>query len=65
MVKSLGHSVVAMAGNEAEAVRLNERMKPGLVLMDVRLGRDPDGVHDAERICSKDPFRSSSAQGFQ
>ena len=50
MVKSLGHSVVAMAGNEAEAVRLNQRMKPDRVLMHVRLGRGPDGVHAAERI---------------
>ena len=50
MVKSLGHSVVAMAGNEAEAVRLDARMKPDLVLMDVRLGRGPDGIDTAERI---------------
>jgi CheY-like chemotaxis protein len=50
MVKSLGHSVVAMAGNEAEAVRLDARMKPDVVLMDVRLGRGPDGIDTAERI---------------
>ena len=50
MVENLGHSVVAMASNESEAVRLGIKMKPDVVLMDVRLGHGSDGVNAAKRI---------------
>jgi CheY-like chemotaxis protein len=53
MIKSLGHSVVGMASNEAEAVRLGLKMQPDLILMDVRLGRGPDGIEAANRILKR------------
>jgi CheY-like chemotaxis protein len=53
MVKSLGHAVVAMASNESEAVRLGVKMQPDLILMDVRLGRGPDGIDAAKRILKR------------
>jgi CheY-like chemotaxis protein len=56
MVNSLGHSVVALASNEAEAVRLGAKMKPDLDLMDVRLGGGPDGVDAASHILQQRPM---------
>jgi CheY-like chemotaxis protein len=53
MVKSLGHSVVAMARNESEAVRLGRKLQPDLILMDVRLGRGSDGIDAAKRILQR------------
>jgi CheY-like chemotaxis protein len=53
MIKSLGHSVVGMASNETEAVRLGLKMQPDLILMDVRLGRGPDGIEAANRILKR------------
>jgi CheY-like chemotaxis protein len=49
MLEELGHSVVAIAGSESEALRLSQSKHPNLILMDVRLGRGGDGVNAGTR----------------
>ena len=50
MIEDLGHTVVAIAASEAEAVRLSQAKRPSLILMDVRLGRGGDGINAAHVI---------------
>src|SRR6266446_2154628 len=51
---SLGHEVVGTADNAADAVKATEELKPGLVLMDVRLSGDIDGITAASAIRGND-----------
>jgi CheY-like chemotaxis protein len=55
MLESLGHTVVAIAGSEAEALRLSRSKHPNLILMDVRLGRGGDGINAARTILEQMP----------
>jgi CheY-like chemotaxis protein len=55
MLEGLGHSVVAIAGSEGEAVRLSQAKHPNLILMDVRLGRGGDGINAARAILQEMP----------
>jgi len=49
-VEDLGHVVCGGAATEPEAVSLAGQTKPDIVLMDVRLAGDGDGVTAARRI---------------
>jgi DNA-binding response OmpR family regulator len=49
-VARLGHKVVGMAHTGADAVRLAGELKPGVVLMDIILAGDMDGIEAARRI---------------
>jgi hypothetical protein len=51
-----GFTVVAIATNAAEGIRLAVVEMPDLVLMDIRLGEGPDGV--------RPPLKSFSALEF-
>lgn len=53
-----GHTVVGIAVAAAEAVRLAERERPDLVLMDVRLVGDGDGIEAATEIWRRFSVRS-------
>jgi CheY-like chemotaxis protein len=53
-----GHTVVATAASAADAVRLVERERPELVLMDVRLIGDRDGIEAATEIWQRFKIRS-------
>jgi CheY-like chemotaxis protein len=55
MLETLGHAVVAVAGSEAEAIRLSKSKRPNLILMDVRLGRGGDGINAARKILQQTP----------
>ena len=55
MLEDLGHEVLAIARTEAEAVRLSQSKRPELVLMDVRLGRNGDGINAARAILDNAP----------
>jgi two-component system, response regulator PdtaR len=44
VVRKLGLDVVGSAATAIEAIRIAEQLRPDLVLMDVRLGDDSDGV---------------------
>lgn len=46
----MGHVVVGMSANGEEAVRLAGSQQPDLVLMDIRLEGDMDGIEAARRI---------------
>ena len=50
LVRGCGHTVVAVAGTEAEAVEAAERHRPGLILADINLGPGGDGQQAVARI---------------
>jgi CheY-like chemotaxis protein len=49
-VREMGHRVVAVTGSGERAVRLSRREMPDLVLMDIRLEGEMDGLEAAGRI---------------
>jgi PAS domain S-box-containing protein len=52
-VSRMGHSVVGVTGSGEEAVTLAAAEQPDLVLMDIRLEGEMDGIEAARRIRSK------------
>jgi hypothetical protein len=50
LVAGCGHRVVGVASTEAEAVRLAQATKPGLILADINLGLGGDGTSAVSRI---------------
>ena len=50
LVQNCGHNVVGVATTEAEAVKLAELHKPGLILADINLGIGGDGSSAVARI---------------
>ena len=50
-LKGLGYAVAGTVGTGAEAIRLAVDARPDLILMDVNLGSEPDGIAAAEVIC--------------
>ena len=53
MIKELGHTVVAKAVSGEEAVELAENHQPDLVLMDIRLKGEMDGIEAVTAIREK------------
>jgi two-component system, cell cycle sensor histidine kinase and response regulator CckA len=49
-LKGLGYAVAGSAGTGADAIRLAADARPDLILMDVNLGGEPDGIGAAEVI---------------
>lgn len=49
-LERMGHSVVGVAARGEEAVEKAVELKPDLVIMDVRLEGDMDGIEAARRI---------------
>src|ERR1700710_749214 len=52
-----GFTVLAVATNAAEAIRLAVAETPDLVLMDIRLGEGPDGIAAAAEIIERTGIR--------
>ncbi|MFC4169495.1 response regulator [Teichococcus aestuarii] len=50
LVEACGHRVVGVAASEAQAVRLAQQKRPGLILADVNLGVGGDGITAVNRI---------------
>jgi len=50
MLKRLGYTVVGMAASGEEAVEAIPKAKPDLVLMDIRLQGEMDGIQTAEHV---------------
>ena len=48
----LGYNVIGLAASGAEAIRLASEGNPELILMDVRLQGDIDGIETAKRLKS-------------
>ena len=54
-IGELGGEVVAVAANARDAMRLAEELDPDVVLMDVRLRGQPDGIEAAQVIRRRGP----------
>ncbi|MCH8067993.1 MAG: PAS domain-containing protein [Candidatus Marinimicrobia bacterium] len=52
-LKGLGYTVAATVPSGEEAIQKVEETHPDLVLMDIKLKGDVDGVQAAEKICSR------------
>ncbi|MCQ8240629.1 response regulator [Rhizosaccharibacter radicis] len=50
LVEGCGHRVVGVASTEADAVRIAQDTKPGLILADINLGAGGDGTSAVSRI---------------
>ena len=50
LVAGCGHTVVGVASNEADAVAIAKRTRPGLILADINLGQGGDGTSAVGRI---------------
>jgi len=50
MVKRLGYTVVGTAATGEDAVKQAELLRPDLILMDIHLDGEMDGIHAAEQI---------------
>lgn len=50
MLKRLGHQVLAAVGTGQEAINAFRRQRPDLVLMDIRLDGDLDGIETAKLL---------------
>lgn len=50
IVEEMGHHVVGTAGRERRSVAMAEELKPGLVLADIKLEGDGDGISAAQAI---------------
>ncbi len=50
LVQSCGHRVIGVAATEADAVRMAELNRPGLILADINLGAGGDGTSAVARI---------------
>ena len=55
-VGELGGQVVAVAVSAGDAMRLAEELQPDVVLMDVRLRGEPDGIEAAHMIQRRGPM---------
>jgi len=50
LVTEMGHTIIGMAADQAEAVELAKKMAPGLVLTDIDLGSGGSGLLAAQEI---------------
>jgi PAS domain S-box-containing protein len=50
---SLGYQVAGLTGSGEQALALTEQLRPDLILMDIRLGGEMDGIRAAELICRR------------
>jgi two-component system, response regulator PdtaR len=57
-LRGAGHEVVGTAASATEAVHITERERPDLVLMDVRLIGERDGIEAATEIWLRFSIRS-------
>lgn len=58
VVAKLGHEVVGSAATADDAIKLADEMRPDLVLMDIRLSDDSDGIVAATIIRQRYDIRS-------
>jgi CheY-like chemotaxis protein len=53
LLQALGHAVVGIAVSANQAVKLAESEQPDVVLMDIRLNGDRDGIEAADEIYTR------------
>lgn len=54
LVESAGHQVLGQAKTGEEAIEMQQRLKPDLVLLDILMG-EMDGITALQRIMQQDP----------
>jgi DNA-binding response OmpR family regulator len=59
-----GHTVVGVAGRTRRAVRLADRHRPDLAIVDMMLEIDLDGVHTATELARRHAVRILITTGF-
>jgi two-component system, response regulator PdtaR len=64
LLRELGHRVVAIVGTGEEAISSAERHKPDLIVMDVRLDGDVNGIEAALEIRKRLGIRSILFSGY-
>jgi len=64
LVEGCGHRVVGVATSEAEAVRLMQAERAGLILADVNLGRGGNGISAVRRILETMPVPVIFVTGY-
>jgi DNA-binding NarL/FixJ family response regulator len=52
LLEQAGHAVIGEAGDGASAIEMARRIRPGVVLLDIRLP-DSDGFEGARRLCAQ------------
>jgi len=52
-VRAMGYDVVGVVNNGPEAILKADQLKPDVILMDIRLKGEQDGIHAAEIINSR------------
>ncbi|MFP8488848.1 response regulator [Gracilimonas sp. Q87] len=50
MIKKLGHNLVGKVASGEEAIKLAEEHEPDIILMDIRLKGEVDGIEAVKRI---------------
>jgi PAS domain S-box-containing protein len=63
-LENLGYSIVAIASSAAEAMEKAAEMHPDLILMDIRLKGEMDGIQAAEQIWSRFQIPFIYATGY-
>ncbi len=63
-LKSIGHDICAVAATAPEAISAAGQHRPDIVLMDIRLQGDQDGIFAAEAIWSRYRIRSLFLSAF-
>lgn len=63
-LQRLGHEVVGIAASGPEAIRLAEQTNPNLVLMDIRLQGEMDGVEAARKVQARSNARVIYVSAF-
>jgi DNA-binding NarL/FixJ family response regulator len=64
VLQELGHEVVGMANTRAKAISAAERLKPDLILMDVQLEDEVDGIDAAIEIHDRLGIQSIFFSGY-
>jgi CheY-like chemotaxis protein len=64
LLEELGHEVVDFVGTGQEAISSAERYKPDLILMDVHLDEEMDGIEAASQIRRRLGIRSIFFSGY-
>lgn len=55
LLKMLGYDVVGIVRSGEDAIRMNDDLRPDLILMDIRLDGEIDGIEAAKRIGESNP----------
>jgi DNA-binding response OmpR family regulator len=64
VLEQAGYQVVGIAGRTAEAIRLAQRFRPQLAIVDMMLELDVDGIRTATALARQQPLKVLITTGF-